>query len=552
MSYFPVSLKFDDKKVLLVGGGSIALFKLKKLKIFAPSSLTCVSKAFSDDFKAEITEQMIIREKAFDVSDLEGMDIVIVAIEDLELQESIYKICRDQRILCNCVDLIHCCDFIFPSIIKRGDIVVAITSNGRVPGFSAVFKDYLEKFVPADIEHGFTEALKLRQSLPRGPERMKIIRAKAQQFFDKMTMSAVILPLALTLFSCSSSSVSTSSNPKIYVVEREREALFVLDQGKEKIIKDLGNLNHATMKFDNGFGYVLARDGYISKINTQTDELVKKVKIGRSGIGITFIDKYIAVVNYDPQSVVLLDKELNVIKTVETQSRNVGIKSYKDYLVFSLMDKNQILVLDAKKDFQVVQKIDNAGNLPFDALIKDDKYIVGFFNEAAIGILNLSSMKYEKLIFKDTGDKLVMKVPHFGYWGVVEKTAIVPLAAEKKLLVLDLETSKALKEIPLIGNPVFASVSPDKKKLIVNYSGDQENFISVVDIQSLQKETDVEAGRRVMHLRFSPDGKKAYVTSYFDNSLKTIETSKWKVVEERKVATPSGIFISESLGVVND
>lgn len=543
MSYFPVSLKFDDKKVLLVGGGSIALFKLKKLAAFSPASLTCVSKSFSEDFRAEITPGMILKEKAFETSDLEGMDIVIVAIEDLNLQESIYNICREKRILCNCVDLIHCCDFIFPSIIKRGDIVVAITSNGRVPGFSAVFKDYLEKYVPADIENGFMEALKLRQSLPRGPERMKMIRAKAQQFFDKIAMSVMILPLALTLFSCSTAPVSLNGS-KIYVVEREREALFVLDQGKEKIIKDLGNLNHATMKFDNGYGYVLARDGFISKINIDKDELVKKVKIGKSGIGITFIDKYIAVVNYDPQSVVLLDKDLNIIKTVETQSRNVGIKSYKDYLVFSLMDKNQIMVLDAKKDFAIVKTFEDVGQLPFDALIKEDKYIVGFFNEAAIGILNLSSMQYEKLVFKDTGDKLVMKVPHFGYWGVVGNTAIVPLAAEKKLLVLDLTTSKALKEIPLIGNPVFASVSPDKKKLIVNYSGDQENLISVVDIRSLEKEADVEAGRRVMHLRFSPDGKKAYVTSYFDNSLKTIDTSKWKVVDERKVATPSGIFIS--------
>ncbi len=187
MSYFPISLKFDDKKVLLVGGGSIALFKLNKLKLFSPSSLICVAKVFSDDFLHQVTEQMVIKEKSFEFDDLDGMDIVIVAIEDLDLQESIYKECRKRRILCNCVDLIHCCDFIFPSLIKRGDIVVAITSNGRVPGFSAVFKDYLERFVPLEIENGFMEALKLRQSLPRGPERMKMIRAKAQQFFDEIT-----------------------------------------------------------------------------------------------------------------------------------------------------------------------------------------------------------------------------------------------------------------------------------------------------------------------------------------------------------------------------
>jgi len=361
----------------------------------------------------------------------------------------------------------------------------------------------------------------------------------------KLKMTAVLVPFSLVLLSCSSSRIAGQAE-KIYVVERERESLFVLDHGHEKIIKDLGNLNHATMKFDKGFGYVLARDGYIAKIDTEKDELVKKVKIGKSGIGITFIDQYIAVVNYDPQSVVLLDKDLNVIKTIETQSRNVGIKAHKNLLVFSLMDKNQILVLDAKKDFQTVQTFEHVGQLPFDALIKDDKYIVGFFNEAAIGILNLTSMNYEKLTFKDAGDRLVYKVPHFGYWGIIGNAAIVPLAAEKKLLVLDLETSKALKEINLPGNPVFAAVSPDKTKLIVNYSGDHENIISVVDLKKLEKETDLEVGKRVMHLRFSPDGKSAYVTSYFDNSLKTIDTSKWKVVEERKVATPSGIFISGS------
>lgn len=358
-------------------------------------------------------------------------------------------------------------------------------------------------------------------------------------------MTALLGPLSLILLSCSSGTIADKTE-KIYVVERERESLYVLDHGNEKVIKDLGNLNHATMKFDNGFGYVLARDGYIAKIDIEKDELVKKIKIGKSGIGITFIGQYIAVVNYDPQSVVVLDKDLNVIKTIETQSRNVGIKAYKDYLVFSLMDKNQIIVLDAKKNFQMVQIFENVGLLPFDALIKDDKYIVGFFNEASIGLLNLTSMKYEKLTFKDAGERLVYKVPHFGYWGIIGNSAIVPLAAEKKLLVLDLETSKALKEIALPGNPVFASVSPDKTKLIVNYSGDHENIISVVDLKKLEKEIDLEVGKRVMHLRFSPDGKRAYVTSYFDNSLKTIDTSKWKVVEERKVATPSGIFISGS------
>ena len=356
-------------------------------------------------------------------------------------------------------------------------------------------------------------------------------------------MKLILIVVSIILAS-SCSSIKKNSEDKVYVVERERESLFVLDNQNEKIIKDLGNLNHATMKFRGNFGYVLARDGSISKIDVTNDVVVKKVTIGKSGIGLTFIGDYIAIVNYDPNSVVILDKDLNIVKTIETSSRNVGIKTFKNFLVFSLMDKNEIWVLDSSKNFESVKKFEKVGQLPFDALIKDEKYIVGFFNEAAIGILDLNLLRYEKVILKDVGEKLVYKVPHFGYWGIVNNNAIVPIVADKKLLVLDLNTSKAIKEIELIGNPVFASVSPDKSTLIVNYSGDKEDFISVVDLKSFTKTKDINVAKRVMHLRFSQDGKKAFVTSYFDNSLKTLETDNWNIIDVKKVATPSGIFLN--------
>lgn len=349
--------------------------------------------------------------------------------------------------------------------------------------------------------------------------------------------------LAVLATGCASKTV-VQDNAKTYVVEREREALFVLDGKTEKEIKDLGNLNHATMKFRGKYGYLLARDGFISKIDTETDSLVKKVKIGKSGIGITFIKSYVAIVNYDPQSVVLLDEDLNVVKTILTESRNVGIKAFKNFLVFSLMDKNAIWVVDADKNFEVIKKLENVGELPFDALIKDEKYIVGFFNEAAIGILDVEKLEYRKVSLKDMDAAPVYKVPHFGYWGIVGSTAIVPIVAQKKLLVLNLENGNPQKEIKLIGDPVFASVSPDKSKLIVNYSGDKENFISVIDLKKMEAEKDIEVGRRVMHLRFSPSDERAFVTTYFDNQLKVLDTKDWKILEERTVATPSGIFIS--------
>jgi len=183
MSYFPVSLKIDNKKFLLIGGGNIAAFKLNKIKLFQPQSLLCISRKFSPDFLKECDGNEELKTRDFLMSDLDGADIVIVAVDDIALQELIYKECQQRKILCNCVDLIHCCDFIFPSILKKGDITIAVTSSGLVPGFSAEFKTYLEKLIPENLENGFQAALNLRRSLPPGPARMAAVREMAKNFF---------------------------------------------------------------------------------------------------------------------------------------------------------------------------------------------------------------------------------------------------------------------------------------------------------------------------------------------------------------------------------
>lgn len=341
--------------------------------------------------------------------------------------------------------------------------------------------------------------------------------------------------------------VSTSPvTDKIYVVERERESLSVIESHQEKsIVKGLGNLNHATLKFRKGFAYTLARDGFLSKVDTASDLLVKKVKIGKSGIGITFTDDQIIVVNYEPNSVVVLDFDLTILKVIETDSRNVGVKVWNNLLVFSLMDKNQIWVLDSKEDFKVIKKIENVGNLPFDALVKDHLYIVGFFKESSIGVLDLKKFDYKKITLGNSVGDITYKVPHFGYWGVINDTAIIPMVSSDKLLVLDLNTLKPIKEIDLIGRPVFATVSPDKKTVVVSYSGAQEDFISIIETESLTKKIDLNAGKRIMHFRYSLDGKYFYTSSYFENKMNIFETKKWTKIGNVTVATPSGIFIKE-------
>ncbi|WP_457623100.1 cytochrome D1 domain-containing protein [Persephonella sp.] len=337
---------------------------------------------------------------------------------------------------------------------------------------------------------------------------------------------------------------TSAFSEKLYVVERERGNLAVIENGDfTGEIRNLGNLNHSIVKTDGNYSYVISRNGFFSKIDNRSDRIVKKIKPGNSGIGFTFIGNYIAIAHYDPKKVTILTKDLDTFVVIETESRNVGIKAYYPYLVFSLMDKDQIWVLNEKKGFELETIIDNVGKLPFDALISSNRYIVGFFKEKGVGTLNLDSFDYKKIKFKSGKEEVVFKIPHFGMWGIVGNKALIPSVGERKAYVVNLSDMKVEKSIKLIGLPVFISVSPDKRYAVVNFSGDMENFISVIDLKDMNVIKDIEAGRRIMHFRFSKDGKKLYISSYFENKVKVLSTESWKIIKEITVPTPSGIFI---------
>ncbi|MFN3472293.1 MAG: cytochrome D1 domain-containing protein, partial [Aquificaceae bacterium] len=327
---------------------------------------------------------------------------------------------------------------------------------------------------------------------------------------------------------------------KLYVVERERGALAVVEgDGRLKgEIEDLGNLNHATVKFHKGFAYVISRDGFLSKIDPKEDKLVKKVKVGNSGIGFDFFKEYVVVANYDPDTVVLLDKDLNIVKVIKTGSRNVGIKAYPSGFVFALMDKDEVWVVEGGG----IKSYRDVGRMPFDALLYEDRYLVGFFGEPSLGILDLRKGEYSKVALKTEGEA-VFKIPHFGTWGVVDGVAYVPAVGARRLYILNLKELKLEGSISLSGLPVFVVASPDKRFLAVNFSGDREDYIALVDVSERRVIKEVQVGKRIMHMRFSKDGKRLYASSYFDSKLKVLDLPDLKLVQELEIPNPSGVFV---------
>ena len=133
MSYFPVFIKFDKKKILLVGGGNIALRKLKYLLEFT-NNITLISTEYIEEIKELIQNKSLsFKEESYKNADAKGFDIVIAAVDSIHLQELIYKETREYNCLYSCVDIQEYCDFIFPAYIKKGDLSIAISTGGSSP-----------------------------------------------------------------------------------------------------------------------------------------------------------------------------------------------------------------------------------------------------------------------------------------------------------------------------------------------------------------------------------------------------------------------------------
>ncbi len=183
-SYFPVFIDVSEKKVLLLGGGKIAKDKLEKLLDFT-TNIKIVSKEFSDTMLKLIKKNHLCHERReYRVSDLDGTDIVISAVDDIKLQEKIYQQTRSKRVLVNSVDSKEFCDFIFGAYIKDEDLIISISTSGSSPSISRYLKEFLKKALPENLSSFLRKVKNKRESLPKGKERMKVIRAMAKEFFD--------------------------------------------------------------------------------------------------------------------------------------------------------------------------------------------------------------------------------------------------------------------------------------------------------------------------------------------------------------------------------
>ena len=151
---YPIFLKLNKLDLLIVGGGNVGLEKVSFILKNSPDAkITMIATYFLEEVKKLVGDFNVkLIERAFQEKDLEGRDIVICATDNYELHQRIVTLNEDKKTLTNVADTPELCDFYLSSIVSRGDLKIAISTNGKSPTLGKRIRQYLEDALPDNTQ----------------------------------------------------------------------------------------------------------------------------------------------------------------------------------------------------------------------------------------------------------------------------------------------------------------------------------------------------------------------------------------------------------------
>ena len=149
---FPIFLKLEGRRCLVVGAGPIGEGKIRGLlqagasvEVVAPWAVPQIQEWFGQgvlDWKP----------RTFEPSDLDNVSLVVAATPSREVNTQIFQEARLRNVLCNSVDDPDNCDFYYPAVVHRGDLQIAISTNGRSPALAQRLRHELEEQFGSEYE----------------------------------------------------------------------------------------------------------------------------------------------------------------------------------------------------------------------------------------------------------------------------------------------------------------------------------------------------------------------------------------------------------------
>ena len=144
-SLFPMFIKLEGKQVLVVGAGKVGESKIEGV-LETGARIRVVAREATPAVREWAREGKIELElRPFVPADLDGAFLAVVATSSRTLNERIYHEAQQRRVLCNVVDVPDLCDFYYPSVVRRGDLQIAVSTAGQSPSLAQKIRQQLEK-----------------------------------------------------------------------------------------------------------------------------------------------------------------------------------------------------------------------------------------------------------------------------------------------------------------------------------------------------------------------------------------------------------------------
>ena len=152
MGYYPIQLEMNGRRCLVVGGGAVAERKIASL-FEAGADITVVSPEVTAAI-AQWAEKhaLVLIARKYQQGDLAGFQIVFVATEERDVNDAAYREGRSCGAWVNAADDPAHCDFILPSVLRRGELTVAVSSGATSPALSRTIREELERYFTEEYE----------------------------------------------------------------------------------------------------------------------------------------------------------------------------------------------------------------------------------------------------------------------------------------------------------------------------------------------------------------------------------------------------------------
>jgi precorrin-2 dehydrogenase / sirohydrochlorin ferrochelatase len=185
---FPIFLKLEGRRCLVVGAGKIAEGKIRSLLQAGALVLVVAPEAILPVRKLVLEGSIQWYARGFESHDLHGVFLVIAATSSAAVNAQVFAEAEKRNILCNSVDDPEHCDFYYPAVVNRGDLQIAISTNGRSPALAQRLRKELEEQFGPEYEAWVKELGEARdqltaQKVPLEPRRRLLHQIASSEAF---------------------------------------------------------------------------------------------------------------------------------------------------------------------------------------------------------------------------------------------------------------------------------------------------------------------------------------------------------------------------------